>query len=209
MPNPQQETVPTPRKARRDPRGDKRRRRIFKSLHDCILDKGYTRTTLLDIAQGADMTASHLLYYFNGKEDLLGQYFENVSIQFMKQLDEFGHLDTLGQIHGLTDFWFKGEASSRKEIGFMLECFGAAVNEEVLRGTKAEFDMRCKAFLSEIFASAPDNFMGNSKASAELSYATMIGLRSAVYFDDDIDLEEAHGLFLSSMLRMCGLHKQP
>ncbi|MFT6285332.1 MAG: AcrR family transcriptional regulator [Alcanivorax sp.] len=205
----EQETVRAPRKERRDPRGDKRRRRILKSLHDCILENGYTRTTLLDIAQGADMTPSHLLYYFNGKEDLLGQYFENVSIRFMKQLDDLGPLDTLGQIHGLTDFWFKGEASSRKEIGFMLECFGAAVNEEVLRGTKAEFDMRCKTFLSEIFVSSPDVFMGNAKASAELSYALMIGLRSAVYFDDDVDLEDAHGLFLSSMLRMCGLHKQP
>ena len=200
-----QETITAPRRERRDPRGDKRRRRIYRSLHDCILDKGYTRTTLLDIAQGAGMSASHLLYYFNGKEDLLGQYFENVSIQFIKQLEEFGQLDTLEQIHALTDFWFKGEASSRKEIGFMLECFGAAVNEEVLRGTKAEFDMRCKAFLSEIFVSAPENFMGNAKASAELSYATMIGLRSAVYFDDDVDLEDAHALFLSSMLRMSGL----
>jgi hypothetical protein len=69
--------------------------------------------------------------------------------------------------------------------------------------------MRCKAFLRDIFASAPETVMGNAKASAELSYATMIGLRSAVYFDDDIDLEDAHGLFLSSMLRMSGLHMQP
>ena len=47
--------------------------------------------------------------------------------------------------------------------------------------------------------------MGDAKDAAELSYALMIGLRSAVYFDDDIDLADAHRLFLNSMLSMCGL----
>ncbi len=41
--------------------------------------------------------------------------------------------------------------------------------------------------------------------AAELAYALMIGLRSAVYFDDDIDLSDAHRLFERSMLSMCGL----
>ncbi len=73
---------------RRDSRGDQRRRRIFKSLHDCILSQGYVKTTLADIASGADMTASHLLYYFKGKEAILEQYFENVSVMFLERIDE-------------------------------------------------------------------------------------------------------------------------
>ena len=86
----------------------------------------------------------------------------------------------------------------------MLECFGAAVNDEVLRATKADFDMRCKAYLFDIFESSPAIFVGSAKDAAELAYALMIGLRSAVYFDDDIDLEDAHRLFVNSMMRMCG-----
>ena len=190
---------------RRDSRGDQRRRRIFRSLHDCILDKGYVKTTLADVAAGADMSASHLLYYFKGKEAILEQYFENVSIQFLERLDGFSQQPPREQIHSLADFWFKGEASTRKEIGFMLECFGAAVNDDVLRVTKAEFDMRCKAYLADIFDRAPSIFMDDAKGAAELSYALMIGLRSAIYFDDNINLEEAHRLFLNSTLSMCGL----
>jgi|TARA_B110000116_G_scaffold225207_1_gene205087 hypothetical protein len=34
----------------------------------------------------------------------------------------------------------------------------------------------------------------------------MIGLRSGVYIDDDIDLPDAHHLFLTSMMAMCGLN---
>jgi AcrR family transcriptional regulator len=189
---------------RRDSRGDQRRRRIFRSLHDCILEKGYVKTTLADVAERADMSASHLLYYFKGKEAILEQYFENVSVQFLERLEQFSQQAPRDQIQSLADFWFKGEAGTRKEIGFMLECFGAAVNDDVLRVTKAEFDVRCKAYLAEIFRSAPSIFMGDARDAAELSYALMIGLRSAVYFDDDIGLEDAHRLFLGSMLSMCG-----
>ena len=91
------------------------------------------------------------------------------------------------------------------EIGFMLGCFGAAVHDEVLKVTKAEFDLNCKALLSEIFASSPAGFVDNPKDGAEIAYALMIGLRSAVYFDDDIDLEGAHTLFVDTLDRMCGL----
>ena len=186
-------------------RGDQRRRRIFKSLHDCILDKGYVKTTLADIAEGAEMSASHLLYYFKGKDAILEQYFESISVQFLDRIGSFSDRDPREQVQLLADFWFKGEASTRKEIGFMLECFGAAVNDDVLRVTKAEFDVRCKAYLVDIFSNFPSVFMDNARDAAELSYSLMIGLRSAVYFDDDIDLTDAHRLFLNSMLAMCGL----
>jgi AcrR family transcriptional regulator len=190
---------------RRDSRGDKRRRRIFKSLHDCIISKGYTRTTLADVAEGAGMSASHLLYYFKGKEAILEQYFANVSVRFLERIEEISQLPPAQQIEELADFWFKGEASAKMEIGFMLECFGAAVHDDVLKVTKAEFDLRCKSYLAAIFDEAPSVFLDNSKDAAEIAYSLMIGLRSAVYFDDDIDLDDAHRVFVQSLIRMCGL----
>ncbi|MCX2982843.1 TetR/AcrR family transcriptional regulator [Halieaceae bacterium IMCC14734] len=189
---------------RRESRGDQRRHQIFKSLHDCILAKGYVKTTLADVAEGAGMSASHLLYYFKGKEDILEQYFDSVSVRFMARIAEFSSQEPRVQIQSLADFWFKGETSTIKEIGFMLECFGAAVNDDVLRITKAEFDESCKAHLVDIFQASPAVFMESTKDAAEISYALMIGLRSAVYFDSDINLDEAHRLFLNSILSMSG-----
>ena len=189
----------------RESRGMQRRRAIFKSLHDCILAKGYVKTTLADIAQGADMSASHLLYYFNGKESILEQYFERVSVRFLERIGYLSNQDPREQIQSLADFWFKGETSTVKEIGFMLECFGAAVNDDALKVTKARFDAHCKAYLVAIFDASPTIFMQNSRSSAEISYGLMIGLRSGVYFDDDIALKDAHLLFLTSMLAMSGL----
>jgi AcrR family transcriptional regulator len=198
----------TPRRSRagrRDSRGEKRRRLIFKSLHDCILAQGYVKTTLADIAKGADMSPSHLLYYFKGKEAILEQYFENVSVSFLEKIDVFSSQEPREQIQSLTDFWFKGEASTVKEIGFMLECFGAAVNDEVLKITKRDFDERCKSYLANIFDACPTIFMNNSKDASEIAYSLMIGLRSAVYFDSDINQDDAHRLFLNTVLTMSGL----
>tara|TARA_R110002110_G_scaffold76898_1_gene202260 strand:- start:191 stop:847 length:657 start_codon:yes stop_codon:yes gene_type:complete len=189
---------------RRDSRGEKRRRRIYKSLHDCIINKGYVKTTLADIAEGADMTASHLLYYFNGKEAILEQYFANVSVRFLEKIESFSQHPPQQQVQLLADFWFRGETSTRLEIGFMLECFGAAVNDDVLRITKADFDNRCKAHLVDIFCAAPALVLDDASDSAEIAYSMMIGLRSAVYFDEDISLERAHRLFTNTVNRMCG-----
>ena len=151
------------------------------------------------------MSASHLLYYFKGKEAILEQYFERVSIMFLEKIDKFSNQQSQEQIQSLADFWFKSEAGSVKEIGFMLECFGAAVHDDVLRITKAEFDEHCKAYLERIFEASPTVFMESSKDAAELSYSLMIGLRSAVYFDTDINMADAHRLFLGSMRSMSGL----
>ncbi|MDP5063730.1 MAG: TetR/AcrR family transcriptional regulator [Haliea sp.] len=189
---------------RRDARGEKRRRRIYKSLHDCIISKGYVKTTLADIAESAGMTASHLLYYFNGKEAILEQYFANVAVRFLERIESFAPHSAERQVQLLADFWFKGETSTRLEIGFMLECFGNAVNDDILRVTKADFDSRCKAHLANIFASAPQLLLNNANDSAEIAYSMMIGLRSAVYFDNDMSLERAHALFTQTVNKMSG-----
>ena len=195
----------TATRSRSDKRGDARRRRIFRSLHDCILAKGYVRTTLADIAGAAGMTPSHLLYYFKGKEDILEQYFQTVAERFVERLQDLAELPLEPQIQALADFWFRGETSNRQEIGFMLECFGAAVHDEVLRVTKTAFDRHCKGHLNRLFQLAPQSTSSTTKDAAELAYASMIGLRSAVYFDDELGLEDAHALFVRTIRQMCGL----
>ncbi len=202
---PQAQPQKKPAASKRVTRGAERRRRIFKSLHDCIIRKGYVKTTLADIAESADMSASHLLYYFKGKEAILEQYFEAVSVRFLERIGDFGSASPEEQIELIADFWFKGESGTKMEIGFMLECFGAAVHDDVLRVTKAEFDLQCKQLLSKIFEASPSDFVANPRDAAEIAYSMMIGLRSAVYFDDDIDLEGAHRLFVTTLRRMCGL----
>jgi AcrR family transcriptional regulator len=184
-------------------RGGKRRALILSAFHDCIISKGYAKTTLRDVAQAADMSASHLLYYFPGKDTMLEHYFENVAQRIMERIEAFQDELPEQQIGLLADLFFAGKGITRSEIGFMLECFGVAVHDNKLGHDKTKLDRFCKTYLKELFEQSPS---GPSNASnyAEISYAMLIGLRTAVYFDERLELSEAHRLFRTAMMNIAG-----
>ncbi len=180
-------------------RGDSRRERILVALHDCILDKGYSKTTLREVAQTAGMTASHLLYYFSGKDAILEHYFEVVSARIMGRIDSFRQESPAKQVELLADLFFAGKGITNSETGFMLECFGVAVHDKQLHAEKAALDCYCKDYLEDLFLTASCDEAG-ARDCAEVAYALLIGLRTAAYFDDQLELLDARRLFHSSVL---------
>jgi len=191
--------------AKKTSRGDLKRKRILEALHRCIIAKGYAKTTLAEIATEAELYPSHVLYYFEGKEAILEYYFSQVSTLFRRRLNSFKDEAPGDKIKSLTDFFFADNVATHSEIGFMLECFGVAVNDEIMKGEKAALDVFCKTYLADMFKDTPCNFVAGAMASAEIAYAILIGLRTAVYFDDGVDLKEARTLYLDAMLKISGL----
>ncbi|NKB39093.1 MAG: TetR family transcriptional regulator [Gammaproteobacteria bacterium] len=188
------------------PRGDKRRKRILRALHDCIIEKGYAKTTLADIAKVADMYPSHLLYYFDGKDAILGYYFKNVSEKILQRIECHHDKSPQQQIDSLSELFFAGKGITISEIGFMLECFGVAVHHSELHREKAELDDRCKAYITRLFENTPrQGVISGPKDTAEIAYAMLIGLRTAVYFDKSMELPAAHRLFRNTMLALAGI----
>jgi AcrR family transcriptional regulator len=171
------------------------------ALHDCIIDQGYAKTTLADVARAARMSPSHLLYYFPSKNAILSQYFAQVAQRIMKRLEEFGSEEPERQIQLLATLFFAGRGISKSEIGFMLECFGVAVHDVELRQQKTELDRYCKNYLRKVFERSP---CGPQRASnqAELAYATLVGLRTAAYFDDQLGQQRALEMFRDELLSM-------
>lgn len=188
------------------PRGDKRRKRILRALHDCIIEKGYSKTTLADIAKVAEMYPSHLLYYFEGKDAILGCYFKNVSEKILERIESHHDKSPEQQIDMLAELFFAGKGITISEIGFMLECFGVAVHHSELHREKAALDERCKAYITRLFENTPrKGVISGPKDTAEIAYAMLIGLRTAVYFDKNMELPAAHRLFRNTMLTLAGL----
>ena len=187
-------------------RGGKRRARILSAFHDCIIDKGYAKTTLRDVARAADMSASHLLYYFPGKSTMLEHYFENVAQRIMERIESYRTESPERQIDLLTELFFAGKGITRSEIGFMLECFGVAVHDKQLRRDKKKLDRFCKTCLRELFEQSPCG-PESARANAEISYAMLIGLRTAAYFDKRLGLPRARRLFHKQVLNLAGFSK--
>jgi AcrR family transcriptional regulator len=180
-------------------RGDSRRGKILVAFHDCIIDKGYSKTTLRDVAQTAGMTASHLLYYFSGKNAILEHYFEVVSERIKGRIDSFRQESPGRQVDLLADLFFAGKGITNSETGFMLECFGVAVHDEQLHAEKAALDHYCKDYLEELFLKSSCD-ESEARDCAEVTYALLIGLRTAAYFDDHLDLFDARRLFYRGAL---------
>jgi AcrR family transcriptional regulator len=179
-------------------RGDKRRRTILKALHDCVIEHGYPKTTLASVARAAGMSPSHLLYYFPGKDAILEQYFADVSQRIVGRIQGFRKENPERQIVLLADLFFGGRNVTKSEIGFMLECFGAAVHDERLNREKTELDRYCKSYLQELFEQLPCG-PARARDAAELAYAMLVGLRTASYFDEQLSPAHARQLFYAEV----------
>ncbi|MEJ8568600.1 TetR/AcrR family transcriptional regulator [Elongatibacter sediminis] len=185
-------------------RGDRRRDRILNGFRKCIIHKGYSKTTLRDVAKAADMSASHLLYYFSGKDAILQHYFDNVSERIRQRIDSFRDEEPERQFELLADLFFAGRGITNSETGFMLECFGVAVHDPQLHNEKAELDRFCKDYLQCLFAQLPRT-RDDAPDHAEIAYSLLIGLRTAAFFDQRLSLSNARRLFREGVMRQAGL----
>ena len=182
-------------------RSGDRRGRILRALHDCVIEKGYAKTTLADVARVAGMSSSHLLYYFRGKDAVLECYFEEMAGRLLERIDSFRAETRERQIDLLAELFFAGKAMSTSEIGFMLECFGAAVHDQKLHQEKSDLDREFKKYLTELF-SEPLGGPAQAGNTAEIAYSILIGLLTLAYFDERLGLPKARSLFRAEMLRL-------
>lgn len=180
-------------------RGGKRRRAIFKALHTCVIEQGYSKTTLADVARVAGMSPSHLLYYFPGLDAILQNYFSYVIERIIARMSGFRHESAEPKIELLAALFFGGSSEDKAEIGFMLECFGVAVHDKELQREKIAVDQFCKTYLQELFEpTAPSK--AHARNSAEVAYAMLVGLRTASYFDESLSPRRARTVFRTEML---------
>lgn len=187
-------------------RGERRRARILSAFHDCIIANGYAKTTLRDVARAAGISASHLLYYFPGKDAILEHYFDEVASRIVERIESFRGEDAKSQIERLSDLFFTGKGITRSEIGFMLECFGVAVHDSQLHRQKEKLDRYCKDYLADLFLLLLDD-EARARAHAEIAYSLLIGLRTAAFFDRRVDLPMARRLFNEEMNSLAGIRK--
>lgn len=180
-------------------RAGERRRAIFSALHACVIEKGYSKTALADVARAAGMSPSHLLYYFPGLDAILESYFSYIVERIIARMSSFRHEAPEKKIDLLADLFFGGSSDDKSEIGFMLECFGAAVHDDELKRGKVAIDRFCKAYLQELFEPASTG-KGDARTSAEVAYAMLVGLRTASFFDETLTLRRARTMFREEML---------
>ncbi|BBY03592.1 TetR/AcrR family transcriptional regulator [Mycobacterium seoulense] len=66
--------------------GERTRARIIAAAMRCVAEKGYSRTTIREIARAADMTSGSLYHYFPNKSELLDAAVEDIERKAVPRL---------------------------------------------------------------------------------------------------------------------------
>ncbi len=174
-----------------------------------MLERGYAATSLSDIARKAGMTPSHLLYYFQGKSEILNAYWEATAAIVLERLREIESEPIERRLDLLGDTFFSGVVATHADVGVVLEFFGLAVHDKDLYRTKADFDREIKIWLAKLLSQCPRPLGALLDAAAEAAYSLLVGLCTAAYFDERLGFPEARAIFLMSLRGVAGFEEPP
>jgi AcrR family transcriptional regulator len=183
------------------PQDDSRRSAILRALFRCMRDRGYTATSLADVAAAAGISPSHLLYYFPNKDAVLEALFQAAADHMLRDVAGLAGGTPEEQWEALGDYFFGGRVMTRPEQAIMLQFFGLATHNPRLWQTKADFDRRLKERFTAIFAQAGGRSR-RARDAAEAASALLVGLFTSSYFDEGLELSTAHRLFREAFVEL-------
>lgn len=187
------------------PKGTERRGKIIKAFMSCIRRQGYIRTTMVEVANEADIQPGHLAYYFQTKEEIL-------RCCFLEQAEVIVHgLELARDYHGeekidyLASFFFTDNPNVNCfTTGFMFEAFGVALNDPELKRCRQLMDESARALLESAFTDLLGQEDASVQEKADIAYAYLPGLKFALYFKEDAGLEAGRHMFRKMLRALSG-----
>jgi len=186
------------------PNHQEQRRHIMQALHRCIRRKGYAFTSLRDLAEEAGMSASHVRYYFDGKDVVLEYYLEQFIQIVRNDLDEIAALPVETRIVAIADRFF-GDRVSRDRIGVLFEIFGIAIHNKRMHALKAGHDDQVLQIIRATLTDATKGSPETIEDDAIALHALLVGLSTNMLFNPDQNVAIGRRLFLASFRRQAGL----
>jgi len=185
------------------PNHQEQRRHIMQALHRCIRRSGYAFTSLRDLAEEAGMSASHVRYYFDGKDVVLEFYLEQFIQIVRNDIDEIAELPVEARVTAIADRFF-GDRVSRDRIGVLFEIFGIAIHNKRLHALKASHDEHVLEIIRRTLADAPNRTYGSVEDDAAMLHALLVGLSTNLLFNSEQNLAMGRRLFLAHFRRLAG-----
>lgn len=177
---------------------------IANALYHCVRKQGYAFISLNALATEAGISASHLRYYFEGKEAVLEYYVEHVCDKLRAELDVYQGLAPAELIEGLAEFHF-GPKVSTQRLGVMHEIFALTLHHPRMRQIKAQYDVYLRGLLVQVFATGDEPVGAAMEGEARIGYALLEGFLQNAVFDKDVKLAETRALFVRTMRDLAGL----
>lgn len=160
-----------------------RRGRIVAALRASMLERGYTDTTLTDIAKGADLTVSHLLYYYPSKDSVLLDLSNEIMNSMLDEITVHADQPVEEQIHVLVENLFMSSSVRRLEMGIVREIGTLSFHQPELRKHVVAYTEALRSYICKLFELAPRKPGLNAIESAQIVMALWMGLLTNVEYD--------------------------
>ena len=185
-----------------------RRGLIVAALYRCMAKKGYAATTLCDIADEAEMSSSHLLYYYPGKEAILEAFFKTVIKRIEHDLSVVEDCPAEQKVEAIADLLLSPRALRKTDQGVMLDLYGQAVQNRAMRRVKVAHDRRIKDVFVRLFSELPMTPDTTPEDAAQIAYATLFGLRANSFYDPQLTTAQANRLLKDALFRLGGIERR-
>lgn len=182
-----------------------RRAEIITALYRAMIDKGFSDTSLSDLAKGAGISVSHLLYYFSSKEQILEALAQETVDHVRETFEASRGSRPEEQCRALADFNFAGPAGSPTYRMVALDLMAASAHDHRLRRLSRQNARLYRNHLRDIFRRSPRAFDLGTDDAALIAGALWMGLFVNSEFQPELTRKRAHRLFLRAILQLAGL----
>lgn len=182
-----------------------RRAKIALAMDDCVREKGYSATSLTDIAVKAKMSPSHIRYYFDGKEEILEFYLARVCDQIIHDIGNIPKRSPLQWLRQFTGYFITHPNMTRGTIAVLVEIFAVSMHNPKLSKIKIGYDDFIRKTFVDFFRWAGTVPGLSAEDAAYRAWALEIGMKFNAVFQADFSKERAGKVFLKEALRMAGL----
>lgn len=173
-----------------------------------MVEKGYADTTLTDLASASDMTVSHVLYYYTGKEAVLLELCDEIHSRLLEQVTAAREDPPEERIHVLVHNLFLPGVLGRDEMGLVPELVALSTHRSELRQRLAAFSREMAAYLEDLFAETPRHPGLSAREAADIASAMWMGMFSNLEFSDNMKSGDARKLFRRTLLSLANLDHQ-
>jgi AcrR family transcriptional regulator len=183
----------------RNASGSDRRQTILRALGRCIATRGYSKTSLTDIAVAAGMSPSHIRYYFHGKDAILESYLALTCDAILKEIQAINAADPAQWLEAFSRYFVGNPRISATRLKVMVEIFGISTHDPELSRIKSMYDATIRSILEGYFAKVGCAPGLDPASAAEIVQALEAGLKYNAAFQENFDSERARSLFLASV----------
>lgn len=162
-------------------------------------------TNLTDIAAAADMSPSHIRYYFQSKEEILEFYLAQLSAEILSEISRLRRDDPEQWLEDFALYFAANPKVTSTSIGVLMEVFGVSVHHPAMAAIKRRHDKAIREVFQAFFEWAGVVPGLTVADAAYTAWCLDSGMKFNAAFQDDFSLDRAGETFRREMRRLAAM----